>query len=181
MKKILTVCLCAALALSGAATGESAAPEAPQAPEITAAPEAAEMVNPRVEAEDAGEILERLGIALAAPEGCEAVYTVIGGMTAEATFEWDGVFCTLRAARTQDDISGLFLEMEQPEEMTCEVDGRSLTVTFRAAADQSGYALYSWFDGQTQYCLIVQSDAAQPEASQALLEDVLPGCTQPSE
>lgn len=58
---------------------------------------------------------------------------------------------------------------------------RSLTVTFRAAADQSGYALYSWFDGQTQYCLIVQSDAAQPEASQALLEDVLPGCTQPSE
>lgn len=43
-----------------------------QAPEITAAPEAAEMVNPRVEAEDAGEILERLGIALAAPEGCEA-------------------------------------------------------------------------------------------------------------
>ena len=67
-----------------------------------------------MEVGDADEIESALGFPLAAPEGVEAAYTVIGGSTGEAAFTVGEVECTLRAARTQDDISGLFMEMDGP-------------------------------------------------------------------
>ena len=75
---------------------------------------AEEVPNPRVEMADASELEAALGFPVNAPEGVDAVYTVIGGSTGEAAFDVGDIACTLRAARTQDDISGLFMEMSEP-------------------------------------------------------------------
>ena len=76
---------------------------------------AAEAVpNPREEVADASAVEAALDISFGAPEGVEAVYTVIGGTTGEAAFTVGELECTLRAARTEDDISGLFMEMSEP-------------------------------------------------------------------
>ena len=77
---------------------------------------AEEVPNPRVEMADASELEAALGFPVNAPEGVDAVYTVIGGSTGEAAFDVGDIACTLRAARTQDDISGLFMEMSDPVE-----------------------------------------------------------------
>ena len=77
---------------------------------------AEEVPNPRVEMADASELEAALGFPVNAPEGVDAVYTVIGGSTGEAAFDVGDIACTLRAARTQDDISGLFMEMSEPTE-----------------------------------------------------------------
>ena len=76
---------------------------------------AAEAVpDPREEVADASAVETALDISFGAPEGVEAVYTVIDGSTGEAAFTVGELECTLRAARTEDDISGLFMEISEP-------------------------------------------------------------------
>ena len=78
---------------------------------------AEEVPNPRVEMADASELEAALGFPVNAPEGVDAVYTVIGGSTGEAAFDVGDIACTLRAARTQE--TDLIRDAVRSAALTC--------------------------------------------------------------
>ena len=131
--------------------------------------------NPRVEVADADEIESALGFPLAAPEGVEAAYTVIGGSTGEAAFTVGEVECTLRAARTQDDISGLFMEMVGPAVEDRATGEGAVSVTHRATEENGGYDVYTWFVDDVQYCLVLHGEASAMTAGE-ILDGALAAC-----
>ncbi|HIS03010.1 MAG TPA: hypothetical protein IAA75_03765 [Candidatus Pullichristensenella avicola] len=136
---------------------------------------AAETPNPRQEMESAAQVEARLGFAVAAPENVEAEYAVIGGSTGEATFQVDQIACTLRAARTQDDISGLFMEMSEPVEEEHAAGEDVVSVAHRATEENGGYDVYAWFVDDVQYCLVLHGEASVMIAGE-ILEGVLEAC-----
>lgn len=136
---------------------------------------AQEAVNPRVEMESAADVLAALGFAVEAPEGAEASYAVIGGATGEATFSAGGLACTLRASRTQDDISGLFMEMSEPTEQERALGEEAMTVAHRATDENGGYDVYTWFVDDVQYCLVLHGEADAAVAEQTL-QGVIEAC-----
>ena len=115
---------------------------------------AAEAVpNPREEVADASAVEAALDISFGAPEGVEAVYTVIGGTTGEAAFTVGELECTLRAARTEDDISGLFMEMSEPTVEERALGEDAVSVSYRSTEENGGYGVYTWSVDDVQYCL----------------------------
>lgn len=136
---------------------------------------AEEVPNPRREMASAAEVEAALGFPVAAPEGIEAEYAVIGGTTGEATFRVDTLECTLRAARTQDDISGLFMEMSEPvaEERAAGED--AVSVTHRATEENGGYDVYIWFVDDVQYCLVLHGEVSAMIAGE-IVDGALEAC-----
>ena len=131
--------------------------------------------NPRVEMADAGEAEAALGFPVRAPEGVEAAYTVIGGTAGEALFNVGDIVCTLRAARTQDDISGLFMEMGAPAVEEHAAGEGAVSVTHRATEENGGYGVYTWFVDDVQYCLVLHGEAGAMTAGE-ILDGVLAAC-----
>ena len=137
---------------------------------------AAEAVpDPREEVADASAVETALDISFGAPEGVEAVYTVIDGSTGEAAFTVGELECTLRAARTEDDISGLFMEMSEPtvEERALRED--AVSVSYRSTEENGGYDVYTWFVDDVQYCLVLHGEASVMTAGE-ILDGVLAAC-----
>ena len=97
---------------------------------------------------DASAVEAALDISFGAPEGVEAVYTVIGGTTGEAAFTVGELECTLRAARTEDDISGLFMEMSEPTVEERALGEDAVSVSYRSTEENGGYGVYTWFCGR---------------------------------
>ena len=136
---------------------------------------AEEVPNPRQEMASAAEVETALGFSVAAPENVEAEYVVINGTTGEATFRVDELECTLRAARTQDDISGLFMEMSDPVEEERAAGKDAVSVTYRATEENGGYDVYTWFVDDVQYCLVLHGEASAMIAGK-IVDGVLAAC-----
>ena len=136
---------------------------------------AEEVPNPRVEMADASELEAALGFPVNAPEGVDAVYTVIGGSTGEAAFDVGDIACTLRAARTQDDISGLFMEMSESTEEERAAGEGVVSVAFRSTEENGGYDVYTWFVDDVQYGLVLHGEASVMTAGE-ILDGVLAAC-----
>ena len=78
---------------------------------------AEEVPNPRVEMADASELEAALGFPVNAPEGVDAVYTVIGGSTGGSGVRRSATSparCAPRAPRMTSP--GCFMEMSEPTE-----------------------------------------------------------------
>lgn len=130
---------------------------------------AAEAVpNPREEVADASAVEAALDISFGAPEGVEAVYTVIGGTTGEAAFTVGELECTLRAARTEDDISGLFMEMSEPTVEERALGEDAVSVSYRSTQENGGYGVYTWSVDDVQYCLVLHGDVSAMTAAEIL-------------
>ena len=137
---------------------------------------AAEAVpDPREEVADASAVETALDISFGAPEGVEAVYTVIDGSTGEAAFTVGELECTLRAARTEDDISGLFMEMSEPTVEERALGEDAVSVSYRSTEENGGYDVYTWFVDDVQYCLVLHGEASVMTAGE-ILDGVLAAC-----
>ncbi len=136
---------------------------------------AEEVPNPRQEMAGAAEAEAALGFPVAVPENVEAEYVVINGSTGEATFTTGELECTLRAARTQDDISGLFMEMSEPVAQERAAGEDAVSVTYRTTEENGGYDVYTWFVDDVQYCLVLHGEASAMIAGE-ILDGVLEAC-----
>ena len=105
----------------------------------------------------------------------EAVYTVIGGTTGEAAFTVGELECTLRAARTEDDISGLFMEMSEPTVEERALGEDAVSVSYRSTEENGGYGVYTWSVDDVQYCLVLHGDGSAMTAAE-ILEGALTAC-----
>ena len=147
---------------------------------------AEEVPNPRVEMADASELEAALGFPVNAPEGVDAVYTVIGGSTGEAAFDVGDIACTLRAARTQDDISGLFMEMSDPVEEERAAGEGVVSVAFRSTEETAAMTFtpgswttcsIAWYSTarRASWLLARYSTACSPPAPRRSMNDAHPG------
>ncbi|MBQ9827143.1 MAG: hypothetical protein IJM62_00510 [Lachnospiraceae bacterium] len=152
MKKLAALLIASAMMLSLAACAENKEKENMQIP------------NPLVKVEDAA-AFEKLGIEMDAPEGAEeVVYTIISDEIADITFKTGGKEYTLRAAKTKEDISGLYGDVTE----TKQLDGAELTTI--ASGDET-YCKIVWGD-DIQYCL-TNTDGAGEEAVIAVYNSIV--------
>ena len=164
---VLTAVLCfsALTACSTAKTQKDTTPDAPDtsAAEITTEPETdtpdsgegenTQIPNPWTDCTSLDELNAAAGTALHAPTGLDVTdenysYLNADGYTmAQYVFIYNGGEYTLRAANTQEDISGVYQ------------DGKTLTELAEEDSDKLFFttdenALWSrWFDGNMQYSL----------------------------
>ncbi|MDO4270074.1 MAG: stalk domain-containing protein [Eubacteriales bacterium] len=98
-----------------------------------------------VETQDSAKALADIGLPIDAPTGASIVsYAIIGGNLAQVEFMMDGAAYTYRAAKTKDDISGVYPAPfagvpDSGLEMTAMPDG--------------GFA-GRWMDGEVQHSLV---------------------------
>ena len=95
-----------------------------------------------------------------------AVMLLLGGLS---------VNTAERAARTQDDISGLFMEMSEPTEEERAAGEGVVSVAFRSTEENGGYDVYTWFVDDVQYCLVLHGEASVMTAGE-ILDGVLAAC-----
>lgn len=114
--------------------------------------------NPIVEAEDASALAE-LGLPIDAPGGAANVrYSIIGGEIAQVNFTLDGAEYTYRAARSEEDISGVYETFDDIEQ-GIEADGEDwcASITVKTVKDGGG-ALAGWRFDPVQFSLYTPDD-----------------------
>lgn len=161
MKKLLSILTAAALLIAFAAC--AARPPAPGPTET-----AAQLPNPVVDVPDAS-AFSKLGVAIGAPQGAEDVsYSIIAGKIAQILFAYGGRGYTYRAAKTDEDISGVYETFDDNMLSTVvDADGYSVEVTTRTIGGGENGALASWTCGAAQYTLYT-GDAANADDVAAL-------------
>ncbi len=147
MKKLLSILTAAALMLAFVACADS--PSAPEPAET-----AAQLPNPVVDVADAS-AFSRLGVTIGAPQGAEDVrYSVIADKIAQILFAYGGRVYTYRAAKTAEDISGVYETFDGDVRSTVvDADGYSVEVTTRTIGGGENGALSGWTCGEAQYTL----------------------------
>ena len=124
--------------------------------------------NPMVDAEDASAFADTLGFSIDAPAGASDVqYSIIGGQVAQVTFSADDAAYVYRAARTTEDISGVY---PKPG-FTGLADGMSTM-----ALPEGGF-VGGWMHGDIQYLLVTYDlsyDGGQqvPEAFEDMMRQL---------
>ena len=132
-------------------------------PVPTKAP-AAEVVNPLKEVKGPAEFLP-LGVVIDAPSGAENVrYCIIADAIAEVQFTHSGCSFTLRAAKAEGDISGVYLDFVKTEEWPFKDNGLSASVS----AAKDGATLACWKMNGISYSLFTP-DAPAPAALAAIV------------
>ncbi len=127
----------------------------------------AQLPNPLKEVNGPADFLP-LGVVTDAPAGAENVrYTVIADTIAEVQFTHSGCSFTLRAAKAEGDISGVYLDFVKTEEYAFQ--GTGLAAAVSTAAD--GAALVCWKQNGISYSLFTP-DAAAPAALAAIVSSI---------
>jgi len=159
---LLSGCLAKDLfaALAGGKTPDATAVPAPPAPTAAAA-------NPLKEVNGPAGFLP-LGVVIDAPAGAENVrYTVIADAIAEVQFSHSGCGFTLRAAKADGDISGVYLDFVKTEEWLFK--GNGLAAEVSTAAD--GAVLVLWKLNGVSYSLFTPN-APTPAALSAIVSSI---------
>ena len=111
--------------------------------------ETTQLPNPIVDVESSADF-EPLGVSITAPEGAENVtYSIIAEATAQINFTLDGRAYTYRAAKTTEDISGVYETFDETQE-TFNLDAAdfSVSVLVRTIGGGANGALATWsYDG----------------------------------
>ena len=119
-----------------------------------------QLPNPIVDV-NSSEDFASLGVSITAPEGAENVtYSIIAKVTAQINFTLDGRAYTYRAAKTTDDISGVYETFDEEQE-TFDLDATdfSVSVLVRTINGGANGALATWsLDGVT-YSLYSADDS----------------------
>lgn len=135
---------CGAAELAASVLGAETPAETPQAPLM--------IPNPLREVEGPADFLP-LGVAIDAPAGAEDVrYTVIANTIAEVDFTHSGAAVTLRAAKGEDDISGIYMNFDKTEQLSLAPSGTAVTVSATAA----GETLALWQKDGISYSLFAE-------------------------
>ena len=111
------------------------------------------MPNPIVSYQSLDEINAVVGCALVAPADysiTDETYSVIGGTVAEYTFLMDGLRFTVRAARTTDDISGIYVGDGTASDLIPADDPYAIV-------EANGGLYTRWFLGGMQYSLYAEA------------------------
>lgn len=177
MKRIATLMILAALCLSALtacadkagstdASSSSVSSQTAESSESSSAAQsgageesgATQIPNPILERESLDAVNEATGAAMKRPDGLtveeESYSTIESGevVLGQYSFTYNGVQYTLRAAKTQEDISGVW---QDSQTLGDAADGEAT-----AMETEDGGLWSRWFDGDVQYSLYAQGAAA---------------------
>ena len=163
-KSVFIIGLVAALAVAAALAGCAA--QKPETPSQPSESQNAQISNPIVQYDDAS-AFESLGIAIDAPKNADGVsYSIIGGELAQVKFTVDGSDYTYRAQKTDEDISGLYVEFEDESvHLDATYDKGCVGVDIKSVKDSEGKLAVWKLDG-TMFALYTES--ASTEAIQSV-------------
>ena len=155
MKKIVSIVVALVLIFAFASCKkavDSAAANS-SAPEFTVSPEPTTQIpNPIVEVEDSTDF-DKLGFVITPHQQADSVsYSIIGDTLAQINFTLDGETFTYRAAKTTEDISGVYETFDTPAQ-TQELVGPGFTVIVTVQTINGGEdgALATWNFEDVQY------------------------------
>lgn len=155
MKKIVSIVIALVLIFAFASCKQAmdTAAANSSAPEFTVSPEPTTQIpNPIVEVEDSTDF-DPLGFVITPHQQADSVsYSIISDTIAQINFTLDGETFTYRAAKTTDDISGVYETFDTPAQ-TQELVGPGFTVTVTVQTINGGEdgALATWNFEDVQY------------------------------
>ncbi len=165
-KRKQTIALAGALSLlllMAGCGGEAPAETTQPTPTSTVESEdTAQVVSPMKSVENGDAFLRELGIGLNAPLDAEdATYDIIDDHLCQILFTMDGVDYTLRAAKEDGDISGVYEEFADGAKALC-IDGESVSIEVTVQTVlSSGNKLATWNFQDTYYSLYASSDVEE--------------------
>ena len=139
-----------------------------QAASEEAAPEAASVVNPMRSAASEEELQTELGIRIAAPsDASDKSFYIITNKVAQIDYtDTDGRSCTYRASAGEgQDISGIYYELRDEEEL--DIEGISVSLGFAdiSEPETASAALLEWSMDGSSYSLWIEGCESRDEAS----------------
>jgi hypothetical protein len=154
MKKIVSIVIALVLIFAFAACKKAAdsADQASASPDVVATPDpsassepAAQLPNPVVEVEDSTDF-DELGFIITPHQQADSVsYSIISNTIAQIIFTLDGETFTYRAAKTTEDISGVYETFDAlPQTLDLAGPGFTVTILVRTIDGGSGGALATW-------------------------------------
>ena len=151
----------------GEAAAGAMAPASKAASE-EAAPEAASVVNPMRSAASEEELQTELGIRIAAPsDASDKSFYIITNKVAQIDYtDTDGRSCTYRASAGEgQDISGIYYELRDEEEL--DIEGVSVSLGFAdiSEPETASAALLEWSMDGSSYSLWIEGCESRDEAS----------------
>ena len=152
---------------SGEAAAGAMAPLSKAASE-EAAPEAASVANPMRSAASEEELQTELGIRIAAPsDASDKSFYIITNKVAQIDYtDTDGRRCTYRASAGEgQDISGIYYELRDEEEL--DIEGISVSLGFAdiSEPETASAALLEWSMEGSSYSLWIEGCESRDEAS----------------
>jgi len=143
MKKVFAVVVAIVLIFVFAACKQDGMPAGD--PAQTGSPVQAELPNPVVEVDGSADF-EPLGFTITAPQGSEnASYSIISDSIAQIDFTLDGRAYAYRAARTDEDISGVYETFDETEQsIDLEAEDFLVSVRLRTIGGGENGALATW-------------------------------------
>lgn len=170
MKKLLISALALMLLFTVGCNPAPSAPAASVAPAVSEAPSSAGIPNPVAPVENAT-AFEKLGVSIEAPAGASDVaYSIIAGKLAQIGFTFDNRAYTYRAAKTEEDISGVYDTFDNTSDIS--VDGEGWYAIIRIQTNNSGNgALATWQYPPVSYSLFTPG-AVDAKAFQAFATEL---------
>ena len=162
MKKIfalsVALLLCAALA-AGCAAGSNGGLAPSESP--------VQIPNPVTEVESA-EAFADLGVSIDAPQNTgEVSYSIIGGTVAQVGFTLDGHAYTYRAAKGEEDISGVYETFaEEALSVNWEFEAKGVSADIKTAEGEGRLA--TWYEAGATYSLWTE-DGVSDDAMSSLV------------
>ena len=152
---------------SGEAAAGAMAPLSKAASE-QASPEAASIANPMKSMASEEELQSELGIRIAAPsDASDKSFYIIADTIAEIDYtDTDGRSCTYRASAGEgQDISGIYYELRDEEEL--DIEGVSVSLGFAdiSEPETASAALLEWSMDGSSYSLWIEGCESRDEAS----------------
>lgn len=167
MKKIFALSaallLCAALA-AGCAVGSNGGLAPSESP--------VQIPNPVTEVESA-EAFADLGVSIDAPQNAGDVsYSIIGGTVAQVDFTLDGHAYTYRAAKGEEDISGVYETFaEEALSVNWEFEAKGVSADIKTA--EGGGRLATWYEAGATYSLWTADGVSDDAMSSLVLKLVV--------
>ena len=157
---------------SGEAAAGAMAPLSKAASE-KASPEAASIANPMKSMASEEELQSELGIRIAAPsDASDKSFYIIADTVAEIDYtDTDGRSCTYRASAGEgQDISGIYYELRDEEEL--DIEGISVSLGFAdiSEPETASAALLEWSMEGSSYSLWIEGCESRDEAAAAVSE-----------
>lgn len=144
----ITGCLIIAMLFSGCGRTDTDSPQLP---------------NPIVEYNDSS-AFEKLGIMIDAPDNAtDVIYSIISNEIAQITFKLNNKGYSYRAAKTNDDISGVYGTFDEPVKVMASANGEAIEITVKSLKEGSG-VLAIWKSGSVQYSLYTPDNATTDDA-----------------
>ena len=138
-----------------------------------ASPEAASIANPMKSMASEEELQTELGIRIAAPsDASDKSFYIIADTVAEIDYtDTDGRSCTYRASAGEgQDISGIYYELRDEEEL--DIEGVSVSLGFAdiSEPETASAALLEWSMEGSSYSLWIEGCESRDEAAAAVSE-----------